>query len=136
MSTSRAGTDESTEGIGVLVHRLSEQIPELIRSEVRLAQAELAEKGKRAGIGLGMVSAAGVLGLFGLATLITTAVLALALVMPAWAAALVVTGVLFVVAAITAQVGRGRVREAAPPKPELAMESVRRDLAAIKGDDA
>lgn len=136
MSTSRVRTEESTEGIGVLVHRLSEQIPELIRSEVRLAQAELAEKGKRAGIGLGMFSAAGVLVFFGLATLITTAVLALALVLPAWAAALVVTGVLFVVAAIAAMVGRGRVREATPAKPELAMESVRRDLAAIKGGGA
>src|SRR5215213_3116399 len=45
-----AHTDEQT--LGALVHDLSQQIPELIRSELRLAQAEVAEKGKRAGLGL------------------------------------------------------------------------------------
>ncbi len=118
------------------MHRLSEQIPELIRSEVRLAQVELTEKGKRAGIGVGMFSAAGLLAFFGLATLITTAILALALVLPAWAAALILAGALFVAAAIAAVIGRNRVKTATPAKPELAMEGVRRDMAAIKGGKA
>ena len=55
------------EPIGALVHRLSEQIPELVRSELRLAQAELTEKGKKAGIGVGMFSVAGLLAFFGVA---------------------------------------------------------------------
>lgn len=134
MSQSRSHTPQtSEETLGGLVHRLSEQIPELIRSEVRLAQVELTEKGKRAGIGVGMFSAAGLLAFFGLATLITTAILALALLLPAWAAALIVAGVLFVAAAIAAVVGRNRVKTATPAKPELAMKGVRRDMAAIKG---
>ena len=54
------------EPLGVLVHQLSEQVPELIRSELRLAQAELAQKGKRAGTGIGMFSVAGLLGFFGI----------------------------------------------------------------------
>ena len=66
--------------LGALVHELTTQVPELIRSEMRLAQAEVAEKGKRAGIGIGMFSAAGLLAFFGLATLLATVVLALALV--------------------------------------------------------
>src|SRR5262245_26353388 len=45
--------------LGALVHDLSQQVPELVRSEVRLAQAEMTEKGKRAGRGLGMFSVAG-----------------------------------------------------------------------------
>jgi hypothetical protein len=48
----------SDEPLGALAHRLSEQIPELVRSELRLAQAELTQKGKRAGLGIGMFSAA------------------------------------------------------------------------------
>ena len=63
--------------IGALVHDLSQQLPELIRSELRLAQAEVTEKGKRAGLGVGMFSVAGLLAHFGVAVLITTAILAL-----------------------------------------------------------
>ena len=66
---------------------------------MRLAQAEMAEKGKRAGLGLGLFSAAGLVAVFGLGTLVTTAILALALVVPAWLAGLIVAVVLFVVAA-------------------------------------
>lgn len=134
MSYSRATTDASEETLGGLVHRLSEQIPELVRSEIRLAQAEMAEKGKRAGVGIGMFSAAGLLAFFGLAVLVTTAILALALVLPAWAAALVVAVVLLAGAGVAALLGRNRVQSATPPKPERAMENVRLDVAAIKGD--
>jgi uncharacterized membrane protein YqjE len=124
------------EPIGALVHRLSEQIPELVRSELRLAQAELAQKGKRAGLGLGMFSAAGLLAWFGLATLIATADLALAEVLPAWAAALVVAGVLFAAAAVIALAGKKEVEAATPPAPERTIASVREDVAAVKGGHA
>jgi uncharacterized membrane protein YqjE len=134
MSYSRVSSDASEETLGGLVHRLSEQLPELIRSEIHLAQAELAEKGKKAGVGIGMFSVAGLLAFFGLAVLVTTAILALALALPAWASALIVAAVLLAGAGLAAVLGRNRVQAATPPKPELAMESVRLDVAAIKGD--
>jgi hypothetical protein len=59
--TSQHGAQES-QTLGALVHQLSQQIPELVRSEIRLAQAEVAEKGKRAGVGIGMFSVAGLMG--------------------------------------------------------------------------
>src|SRR6187551_403494 len=90
------GAEEPT--IGALVHQLSEEIPELIRSEIRLAQAEVAEKGKRVGLGVGMFSGAGLLAFFGFGTLLATIILALALVMDGWLAALIVTVVLFAIA--------------------------------------
>jgi uncharacterized membrane protein YqjE len=123
----------SDEPIGALVHRLSEQIPELVRSELRLAQAELTEKGKRAGLGIGMFSAAGLLAFLGLATLIATAILALALVLPAWAAALIVAVLLFAGAGIVALVGKKEVDQATPPAPERTIASVREDVATVKG---
>lgn len=126
-------TDLREEPLGAVVHRLSEQIPELVRSEIRLAQAEVAEKGKRAGIGIGLFSAAGVFALFGLATLVATAIVALDLALPLWAAALIVAGVLFAIAGIAALTGRRQVAEATPPAPEKAIDGIKQDVATIKG---
>lgn len=116
------------------MHRLSEQIPELVRSEMRLAQAELTEKGKRAGVGIGAFSAAGLLAFFGVATVLTAAVAALALVLPVWASALIVAVALFAVAGVAGLFGRKKVDTATPAKPERALHGVRDDLAAMKGE--
>ena len=118
--------------IGALVHDLTQQVPQLVRSEIRLAQAEVAQKGKRLGVGLGMFSASGLLAFFGLGTAITTVILLLDLALPAWAAALVVTGVLFAVAAVAALLGKSKVEQAAPPVPEKAIAGTKEDLATLK----
>lgn len=120
--------------IGALVHDLSVQVPELIRSEMRLAQAELTAKGKRAGMGLGAFGAAGLLAFYGVATLIATAVIALALALPAWLSALIVGVALLVVAGIVALVGKKKVDQATPLKPERAMTGVQEDIATVKGE--
>jgi uncharacterized membrane protein YqjE len=119
--------------LGALVNQLSTQIPELIRSELRLAQAEVAEKGKRAGIGIGMFSAAGLLAFFGFGTLLATIVLALSLIMDGWLGALIVTVVLFAGAGVLAVMGKGKVEEATPMAPERAVEGVKEDIATVKG---
>ena len=126
-------TQQQEPTIGALVHDLSTQIPELVRSELRLAQAEMAEKGKRAGIGIGAFSAAGLLAFFGLATLIATVVLALSNAVDAWLAALIVGVVLLAVAAVAALFGKKQVAEATPPAPERAVEGVKEDIATVKG---
>ena len=120
--------------LGALVHQLSQQLPELIRSEMRLAQAEVAQKGKRAGVGIGMFSVAGLLGFFGLAALVTTAILGLANVVDAWLAALIVALVLLAVAAVAALMGKNKVAEAGPPAPERAIQGIKEDIATVKGD--
>jgi uncharacterized membrane protein YqjE len=122
--------------VGALVHRLTEQVPELIRSEMRLAQAELTAKGKKAGLGLGMFSAAGLLAFLGLATLVATAVLALAEVLPAWAAALVVAVVLLAGAGVAGLLGKKEIEQATPPQPERAVAGVKEDVATLKGGHA
>jgi uncharacterized membrane protein YqjE len=122
--------------LGALVNQLTTEVPELIRSEIRLAQAEMAEKGKRAGIGIGMFSGAGLLAFFGFGTLLATAILALALVMDAWLAALIVTVVLFIAAAVLALMGKNKVQEATPAMPERAVVGVKEDIATVKGQRA
>jgi len=138
MSSSVPSSDPRTPEapLGALVHDLSVQIPELVRSELRLAQAELAQKGKRAGIGAGFLGAAGLLAFFGAATLITTVVLALALVLPAWAAALIVTVALFAAAGVAALRGKSKVAEATPAKPERAVAGIKEDIQTVKGHRA
>lgn len=119
--------------LGAVVHDLSTQIPELVRSEVRLAQAEMTEKGKRAGLGLGLFSGAAILAFLGLATLIATAILAIAQVLDAWLAALLVTVALLLGAGLLALVGKNQVVEASPPKPERAVDGIKEDIATVKG---
>jgi uncharacterized membrane protein YqjE len=115
------------------VNQLTTQVPELIRSEIRLAQAEVTEKGKRVGIGIGMFSGAGLMAFFGFGTLLATIILALSLVMDAWLAALIVTVVLFAVAGVLALIGKNKVQEATPLQPERAVEGVKEDIATVKG---
>jgi uncharacterized membrane protein YqjE len=119
--------------LGALVNQLTTQVPELIRSEIRLAQAELTEKGKRAGLGIGLFGGAGVVALYGVGTLIATLILLLALAVDAWLAALIVTLVLFAVAGVLALVGKKQVDEATPVAPEMAVEGVKEDIATLKG---
>jgi uncharacterized membrane protein YqjE len=137
MSTSTSGTtgtpSDNEPTLGALVHDLTEQVPELIRSEMRLAQAEMTEKGKRAGLGIGMFSAAGLLAFLGLCCVVTTAILGLAHALPDWLAALLVGVVLFAGAGIAALVGKKEVAQATPPAPEAAIEGVKEDLSVVKG---
>jgi uncharacterized membrane protein YqjE len=135
--TAQHGAPESqaqSQTLGALVHQLSQQIPELIRSEIRLAQAEVAQKGKRAGVGLGMFSLAGLLGFFAAAALVTTAILGLAQVVDAWLAALIVALVLLAAAAVVGLMGKNKVAEAGPPAPERAIHGIKEDIATVKGD--
>lgn len=128
-ATPRADPDPT---LGALVHQLSEEIPELVRSEIRLAQAEVAEKGRRVGIGMGMFSAAGLLAFFGLATLIATAVIGLAEAVPVWLSALIVAVVLLIAAAVLGLLGRNKVNEGQPLVPKRAMAGVHEDIATLK----
>ncbi|WGY03408.1 phage holin family protein [Nocardioides sp. QY071] len=117
---------------GQLVARISEDVRELVRDELRLARVETTEKAKGLGIGAGMLGAAGLLALYGVGVLLATAILALALALPAWLAGLVVGVALLAVAGVVALVGRKRVAAATPPVPERALAGVREDVAAIR----
>lgn len=120
--------------LGALVHDMTQQMSTLVRDEMRLAQAEMTQKGKKAGIGIGLFSGAGLLAFFGLAALITTAILALALALPAWLAALIVTVVLFAVAGVLALQGKKNVSKATPAMPEQALAGIKEDVATAKGE--
>jgi hypothetical protein len=118
---------------GELVSRLSGEVSQLVRDELRLAQLEVSGKAKKAGLGVGMFGAAGLLALYGVGVLLATAILALALVMDAWLAALIVAVALFAAAGAVALLGKKRVQEAGPPAPTMAVENLKRDVDAVRG---
>ena len=115
-----------------LVQDLSRQTSTLIRQEMRLAQAELTEKGKHAGKGAGMFGGAGLVALYGVGALIAAAILGLATVIEPWIAAAAIGVGLLLVAGILALTGKKELEEAGTPKPEQALESVQRDVATVK----
>jgi uncharacterized membrane protein YqjE len=117
--------------IGELMGQLSAQTSRLVRDEMRLAQKELQQSVKHAGVGAGLISAAGLLAVIGLMTLTAAAVAALALVLPVWAAAIIVAVVLFIGAGIAALFSRKQAEEIAPPVAESA-ESLKADIKELK----
>ena len=125
-------SDPSDRSVGELVRSLSEDLTTLVRDEIRLAQAEVSDKAKKAGVGVGAFGGAGVLALYGLGVLIAAAVLGLAAVVSPWLAALIVAVVLFVVAGVAALIGKKKLSQAAPPVPSRAIDSVKTDVAEIK----
>ena len=117
---------------GELVSRLSQEVSALVRDELRLARTEVSTKAKGFGVGAGMLSGAGLIGLYALGVFVATAILALALVLDAWLAALIVGVLLLAVAVVVGLVGRKRLSAATPPVPTEALESVKQDVAVLK----
>lgn len=115
-----------------LLRQLSEQSSRLARQEVELAKAEMTEKARHLGAGAGAFGAAGVVGLFALGALTAAAILALAIVLDSWLAALIVGAAYAALAGILALTGRREVEAGAPPAPERAMENAKRDVEEAK----
>ncbi|WP_338695280.1 phage holin family protein [Streptomyces sp. Q6] len=128
-------TDQYTErrSVSELVERATEQLSTLVRQEMALARWELTEKGRRAGRGGGLLGAAGAVAYVGFMVLAGAGIAALALVLPVWASALIVSGVLFVVAAVLGTLGRRELKQAAPPVPSEALAGIKHDVDEIKG---
>ena len=132
--SARPGPEEHDHhSVGELVGQATEQLSLLVRQEVALAKEELAEKGRRAGRGGGLLGMAGAVAYVGFMTLAGAGVAALSLVLDVWAAALIVMAVLFVIAGVLAAMGRAQLRRATPPRPEQALDSVKADVDEIKG---
>ena len=117
---------------GELVKMMTEQVSVLIRDEMKLAQLEMASKGKQAALGAGMFGASGVVAVYGVGCLLACAIIAISGVVAAWLAALIVGAALLAAAGVAALLGRRRMRKAAPPVPEQAVAGVKADIEEIK----
>jgi hypothetical protein len=115
-----------------LVHQEVELVKVELAENVELAKTEMVEKGRRAGVGVAALAAAAVAGLLALGALTTFLILALDGVMPNWLAALCVTALWGVVAALLALYGRKKIQEVGAPVPERTIESVKEDVTWLK----
>lgn len=114
-----------------LLRQLSSDMATLVRQEIALARAELTERGKQvAGSAVGF-GAAALLGLGAFFALTTTLIALLALVLPLWAAALIVTIMYGAVAAVAALAGKKALGKMAPPLPQT-IDTLKEDARAVR----
>ncbi len=118
--------------VGQLVSAATEQITRLVRDEMRLAAAELQQKGKRLGVGAGLFGAGGVLAFYGGAALVAALILGLATLLAPGLAALIIGVVVLAVAGVLALVGKKQTQRAGPLVPEATATSVKTDIKTIK----
>ena len=116
------------QSIGDLLNQLSEQIATLVRQELYLARAEMEQKARRAGRGLGLIGVGGVVALAAVGALTATLIMLLAQWMDGWLAGLVVTIAFAVIAALLGMRGKETASAATPPVPEQTIESVKEDV--------
>ena len=114
--------------VGELLKQLSEQTATLVRQELDLAKAEMQQKGRQAGFGLGLLGAGGVLALATLGALTASLIMLLAEWMDGWLAGLIVTAAMALAAGVLALQGKEKVAAATPPVPQETVETVKEDV--------
>lgn len=134
MSSPRATQGEPRKrSLFTLISDIPGLITELVRNELEQLKQEILGKLKHAGIGVGLLAGAAGFLFFALAVFVAAGILGLATVLPAWAAALIVGGVLLLIAAILVAIGVANLRAGVPPAPTKTIISVKKDVNAIKG---
>lgn len=128
-----SGQELPKKSVFKLIADLPGYLVDLLRSELELLKAELISKIKHAGIGVGLLAGGAFFAFFAFAVLLAAAVLGIATALPAWLAALIVGGALLVITAILVLVGVNQLKRGTPPVPTETIESVKKDVNAIKG---
>jgi len=118
--------------IGEVASALTRDLSLLIRQELELAKAEMRHKGRIALPGLGMMGAAGVVGLLAAGALTAFVILLLSLFLDEWLAALLTALALAGVGAALALAGKERVEEVGSPLPEQTIETMKEDAEWMK----
>jgi MFS family permease len=114
-------------GTGPLLRSIAADLSTLLSKQIELAKQEIGEMVSTRAQAVGVFAAAAILGLFVVGFLGLTAAEALDLVMPRWAAMLIVAGVFGILATIAVVVARARMRSAAA-KPELTQRTLKEDV--------
>jgi hypothetical protein len=118
--------------IGQLVADATHDISSIVRSEVALAKAEIKADAQKAGLGAGMFAAAGTLAFLAMILLLISAAYGLvAAGLAPWLAFLIVAGVLLLIGAILALVGKRSV-DSIKGTPERAIKSTADTIAAVR----
>lgn len=109
---------------GELIREISQDLSKMLRQEMELAKAEIRTDAVQAGKAAGMLGGAGFAGMMVAVFGSLAVVLGLANLMDAGWAALIVTGVWAVAAAVLFVSGRRRMQDVSP-KPERTIETMK-----------
>ena|SRR6201995_800293 len=130
--TGATSPDISNASVGELVGHVAQDLSTLMRQELELAKAEVKQEVTKTAKGAGMLGGAGFAGYMVLLFGSIAAWWGLANLMDQGWAALIVTGIWAVIAAVLFAVGRARLKQV-NPKPEQTVETVKEIPATIKG---
>ena len=125
------GPEPSDRSIKEIVDSLRPQIQELVNKQVELAKAELTPVGIRGGIATGLLAGGAVFMLVFLIILSYAGVQLFALILPLWASALIVSGILLVIGGGLAAVGANILRTL-DPKPHRTIAALKRNVEWLK----
>lgn len=129
-------TDQETDhrSLGAAVKEVTEHASSWFRLERELAVLEVKEKVASLGIGLVLLVAAAVVGLYAIGFVFATIAASLATFLPFWLALLIVTVLLFGTTAILGLIGVNRIKSGSPPVPEQAIEEAKRTTSALRSN--
>ncbi len=126
------GPSPSDRSIKEILDALQPQVQELVSKQVELARAELTPVARQGGIAAGLLAVGAVFMLVFLIFLSLTGVYALSLVLPLWASALIVSGILLLIGGILAGAGANVLRRL-DPKPHRTIATLRQNIDWLKG---
>lgn len=127
-------TEHDAPGLGTSAKSVAEHASTLVRLEMELAALELKRKAAKLGVGIGLLLGAGLLVLYGIGFGFAAAAAGIATALPVWAALLIVTAIIFVLAAILGLLGANSVQKGTPPVPEQAIEEAKLTTEALKAN--
>jgi uncharacterized membrane protein YqjE len=122
---------ENRRSVAAIVQNIANNLQDIVRGEIRLAKAEMTERGKQMSKAAGILAGGAGLLLVAALLLVVTVVAALSLVMPVWAAALLTGVVLAGAGGAMVFIGRQRLK-ASRLRPDATIESVREDVEWLK----
>ena len=125
-------TPERKRSLFSLIGDLPGLLMDLVREEIEHLKQEMLEKAKHAGVGVGLLAGAAAFLFFAVGSFITAAILGLSLVVPPWAAALIVGGIILVLAVILGLIGVNQVKKG-DPTPTQTLDNIQKDVETITG---
>jgi len=126
--------ETDSQGVGAAVKQVAERTSSIVRLELELAALELKRKVVSLGLGIAFAIGAAVMLVFMVAFVYAAIGAALTLVMPTWAALLVVAGILLLKVAVLGLLALNRIKRGTPPVPEQAIREAKLTTEALKSN--
>ncbi len=119
-------------GLVTRTKSVTQRTQSLVRLNLELAQLEAKKKAMALGVAGGLALLAGVLVVYGIGFAFATAAAGISEALPLWLSLLIVTGLIFLLAAIAGLLARRSARKASPPRPEQAIAEAERTVETLR----